>query len=50
MKRNPFRIRPLEDFLKWVDDTDRGGKYLIIVAVIFVAVMLWLTAPLLKED
>jgi len=50
MKRNPFRKHPIEDFLKWLDDTDRGGKYLIIVTVIFVAVMLWLTAPFLKED
>ncbi len=50
MKRNPFRKRPLEVIFVWLDNPERGGKYIIIVAVIFVAVTIRLVHPILNAE
>lgn len=53
MKRNPFRKRPLVDFLNWferVTDPDGDGKYLLIFCIVFLVIMLWLFGDCMKED
>ena len=51
--RNPFRKTPLLDLLERFDrfaDPDGDGKYYAIFIAVFLAVMIWLVHPVLKDE
>jgi hypothetical protein len=53
MKRNPFRKRPIADFLDWLDnflDPDGDGRYLAIIYIIVMVLLCWLSAPYISEE